>query len=41
MCGPISRTASKIDKYMPTDAKAANQVRTRITNGRFTVVTGK
>ena len=35
MCGPISRTASKIDKYIPADANAANQVRTRIANGCF------
>ena len=41
ICGPISRIASKIDKYIPADARAANQVRTRIANGCFDVATGK
>src|SRR5882724_373014 len=32
-CGPMSRSASKIEKYIPADARAANQVKIRIANG--------
>jgi len=39
--GRWSQIASKIDKYVPTDAKAANQVRIRIANGCFNSVTGR
>ena len=38
MCGPMSRIASTIDKYIPTDARAANQVKTRIASGYFSIV---
>jgi len=41
MVGPIPQSASKIDKNIPVDAKAANQVRTRIANGCFNFVTAK
>src|SRR6266487_1013993 len=33
MCGPMSRIASKIDKYIPAAANAANHVKTRIKKG--------
>jgi len=33
MVGPIPQIASKIDMNIPADAKAANQVRTRMANG--------
>jgi hypothetical protein len=36
MCGPMSRTASKIDKYIPAAANAANHVKTRIKKGTIT-----
>jgi hypothetical protein len=40
MVGPIPQTASKIDKNIPADARAANHVRTRMATGGFKFVTG-
>ena len=39
--GPIPKTANKIDRYIPAEASAANQIRIRIANGCFVSVTGR
>jgi hypothetical protein len=37
-CGPMSRIASTIDNYIPTDIRDANHVKTRIASGCFSIV---